>query len=242
MVLAGGVDVEPAMALITRYFGPIKNPPGAVPRVRTEEPSPEYYRRVNGPDFKVPYIEKRVLGRAAMAPYVTVLFHIPPIWHDDISPLYMLAQVMSNRTGKMHMQMVLKNNHAESVSASASESEYDGRFSFRAAARETGNETVIPLDQLEKELWSYIEDAKNTPCDSQLLQRVKNQLESSFLQSLSGLNIAGQLARMEIAYRWQFIDEQFKQCMAVTPEDMMRVAKQYFTRDNSVTGVMERER
>ena len=129
-----------------------------------------------------------------------------------------------------------------SVSASASEREYDGQFSFTASAREIGNEPVIPLDQLEKELWTYIEDAKVTPCDPQLLQRVKNQQESSFLQSLSGTNIAGQLARMEIAYRWQFIDEQFKQRMAVTPADMMRVAKKYFTRDNSVTGVLERER
>jgi len=242
MVLAGGVDVEPTMALITKYFGSIKNPPGAAPRVRTEEPSPEYYRKVNGPDFKVPYIEKRVLGRAATNPYVTVLFHIPPIWHDDLSPLYMLAQVIANRTGKMYGEMVLKSNHASSVSASASEREYDGQFSFTASAREIGNETVIPLNQLEKELWTYIEDAKVTPCDPQLLQRVKNQQESSFLQSLSGMNIAGQLAQMEIRYRWQFIDERFKQRMAVTPEDMMRVARKYFTRDNSVTGVMERER
>ncbi|MBP1597788.1 MAG: hypothetical protein H6Q05_3165 [Acidobacteria bacterium] len=242
LCLAGGVDVEPTMALITRYFGPIKNPPGAAPRVRTEEPSPEYYRKVNGPDFKVPYIEKRVLGRAATNPYVTVLFHIPPVWHDDISPLYMLAQVMSSRTGKMYAEMVLKNDHATSVSASASESEYDGRFSFRAGAKEVGNNPVIPLDQLEKELWTYIEDAKVAPCDPQLLQRVKNQEETSFLRSLAGTGIAGQLVRMEIAYRWQHLDEQYRQRMAVTPADLMRVAKKYFTRDNSVTGVMEREK
>jgi predicted Zn-dependent peptidase len=242
LVLAGGVDVEPAMALITRYFGPIKNPPGAAPRVRTEEPSPAYYRKVNGPDFKVPYIEKRVIGRAATNPFVTVLFHIPPVWHDDISPLYMLGQVISSRTGKMFSEMVLKNDHATSVGASASESEYDGKFTFRASAKEVGNNTVIPLDQLEKELWTYIEDAKVTPCDPQVLQRVKNQTESSFLRSLAGTGIAGQLVRMEIAYNWRFLDEQFKQRMAVTPEDLMRVAKKYFTRDNSVTGVMEREK
>ncbi|MBZ5498585.1 MAG: insulinase family protein [Acidobacteriia bacterium] len=242
MVLAGGVDVEPTMALITKYFGSIKNPPGSAPRVRTEEPSPEYYRKVNGPDFKVPYIEKRVIGRAATNPYVTVLFHIPPIWHDDISALYMLGQVISNRSGKMYSEMVMKNEHATSVSASASESEYDGRFTFRATAKEVANNTVIPLDQLEKELWTYIEDAKVTPCDPQVLQRVKNRTESAFLQSLAGTGIAGQLMRMEIAYKWQFIDEQFKQRMAVTPADLMRVAKKYFTRDNSVTGVMEREK
>jgi predicted Zn-dependent peptidase len=67
-------------------------------------------------------------------------------------------------------------------------------------------------------------------------------MESRFLQSLAGTGIAGQLASMEIAYKWQYLDEQYKNRMAVTAADMMRVAKKYFTRDNSVTGVLEREK
>jgi predicted Zn-dependent peptidase len=242
LVLAGGVDIEPTMALVTKYFGPIKNPAGAAPRVRTEEPSPEYYRRTNGADFKPPYVEKRVLGRAASNPSVDILFHIPPIWHDDLAPLSILGQVLSSRTGKMYLDIVLKNEHATSVRASASNNEYDGQFSVSATAKELKNAPVIPLDQLEKELWTYLEDAKTTPCDEQLLQRVKNQVEARYLQSLAGTGIAGQLARMEVAYRWQFLDDQFKQSMAVTPADLMRVAKKYFTKDTCVTGILERER
>jgi predicted Zn-dependent peptidase len=45
-----------------------------------------------------------------------------------------------------------------------------------------------------------------------------------------------------VTYRWQFIEEQFRQRMATTPEDLMRVARKYLTRDNSVTGVLEREK
>jgi predicted Zn-dependent peptidase len=242
LVLAGDLEVEPVMALVTKYFGPIKNPRTPVPRVRTEEPSPQYYLKYNGPNFKPPYVEKRVYGRAATNPRVEILFHIPPVWHDDVAPLTMLGRVMSARTGKMYLDMVLKNEHATSVGASASNSEYDGEFSVSAMAKEIKNETVIPLDQLEKELWTYIEDAKATPCDDQLLQRVKNQVEASYLQSLRGTGIAGQLASMEIRYRWQFLEEQYKQRMAVTPADLMRVAKKYLTRDNSVTGVLEREK
>jgi predicted Zn-dependent peptidase len=242
LVLAGGVDIEPTMALVTKYFGPIKNPAGAAPRVRTQEPSPQYYRETNGADFKPPYVEKRVLGRAATNPNVEILFHIPPIWHDDLAPLSILGQVLSSRTGKMYLDIVLKNEHATSVRASASNSEYDGEFSVTATAREIKNAPVVPLDQLEKELWTYLEDAKTTPCDEQLLQRVKNQVEARYLQSLAGTGIAGQLARMEVAYRWQFLDDQFKQSMAVTPADLMRVAKKYFTKDNCVTGILERER
>ena len=51
LVLAGDIDVEPTMALVNKYFGPIPAK-GPSPRVRTEEPSPEYYRKVNGAGFQ----------------------------------------------------------------------------------------------------------------------------------------------------------------------------------------------
>jgi predicted Zn-dependent peptidase len=120
---------------------------------------------------------------------------------------------------------------------------YDGAFRVIATARETPAETtVVPLDTLEQELWMYIDDAKNTPADPQLLQRAKNSVEAAYLQSLAGTAIAGTLARTEVAYRWQHIEEEHKARMAVTPADMMRVAKTYLVRENSVTGVLHRER
>jgi predicted Zn-dependent peptidase len=210
--------------------------------VRTEEPSPEYYRRINGPDFKVPYIEKRVMGKAAANPFVTIMFHIPPVWHDDVSVLGVLGEVMSARTGKIYLDLVLNKEHATGIRAGATMSEYDGSFRVQATMKEIKNEPVVPMAQLEKELWDFIEDAKTVPCDGTVLQRVKNSTEAAYLRSLAGTNIAGSLERMEIIYRWQFLEEQFKQRMAVTPADLMRVAKKYLTRDNSVTGVLEREK
>jgi predicted Zn-dependent peptidase len=94
LVLAGDIDVEPTMALVTKYFGPIASQ-GPSPRVRTQEPSPEYYKSVNGPDFKAPYVEKRVAGKAAANPNIQILFHIPPLWHDDLAPLFVLVGLFS---------------------------------------------------------------------------------------------------------------------------------------------------
>jgi zinc protease len=173
---------------------------------------------------------------------VTIMFHIPPLWHDDLAPLYILGRAMSARTGKLYLEMVLRDDHATMVSAMASNSMYDGSFEVSAQAKEIKNETKIPLDQLEKELWTYIEDVKKNLIDPQMLQRIKNSIEAQYLQSLAGTGIAGTLARMETAYRWQFIEEQFKQRIAVTADDLMRVAKKYLNRDNSVTGVLEREK
>ncbi len=241
LVLVGDVDEKTVMPLVTKHFGPLKSR-GPSPRVRTEEPSPEYYRKTNGPNFKAPYIEKRVLGRAATNPSVTIMFHIPPLWHDDVAPLYVLGRVMSARTGKVYLDLVdSRVAHASGVSAGASNSMYDGSFRVSATAREIENQTVVPLQTLEQDLWLYIEDAKFTAVEGELLQRIKNAIEAEYLRSLAGMGIAGTLARMETAYRWQFIEEQYKQRMAVTAADLMRVAKTYLTRDNSVTGVMERE-
>jgi len=243
LVLVGDVDEKIVMPLVTKYFGPLKSR-GASPRVRTEEPYSQYYKKIYGENFKTPYIEKRVIGRAAANPAVTIMFHVPPLWHDDLAPLYILGRAMSARTGKMYLDLVnSKMPHATSVGAAASNSMYDGAFRVSASARETPAETtVVPLGTLEQELWMYIDDAKTTPVDPQVLQRVKNSVEAEYLQSLAGMGIAGTLARMETAYRWQFIEEQYKQRMAVTAADLMRVAKKYLTRDNSVTGVMERDR
>jgi predicted Zn-dependent peptidase len=241
LVLVGDLEPDRVMPIVSKYFGPLKSK-GRSPRVRTEEPYSEYYKKVYGANFKTPYIEKRVLGRAATNPAVTIMFHIPPLWHDDVAPLYVLGRALSARTGKMYLDLVNKQEHATGVMASASNSEYDGAFRVSATGREVRNELTVPLEQLERELWSYVEDAKTTPVDAQLLQRLKNSEEAQYLQSLAGTGIAGTLARMETAYRWQFIEEQFKQRMAVTADDLMRVAKKYLTRDNSVTGVLEREK
>ena len=42
---------------------------------------------------------------------------------------------------------------------------------------------VVASDAIEAELWSYIERAKTEPVDPDLLQRVKNRTEASFLQA-----------------------------------------------------------
>ena len=243
LVLVGDIDEKLVMPLVTKYFGGIKSK-GPSPRVNTEEPYSEYFKKVNGANFKTPHIEKRVIGRAAASPAVTLMFHIPPVWHDDAAALYMLGRVMGARTGKMYLDLVnSRMPHAASVSANAQTPMYDGAFQVSATARETQDETtVVPLGTLEQDLWMYVDDAKWTPADGPLLQRIKNSVEAAYLQSLAGMGIGGTLARMEVAYRWQHIEDQYTQRMAVTPADMMRVAKKYLTRDNSVTGVMERER
>ena len=242
LVLAGDLDPDKVMPLVTKYFGAIKTK-GQSPRVRTEEPTPEYYQPDHQPELqRALHREARARPRGRQSASHLDVPH-PAAVARRLPALFMLGRVMSARTGKMVMDLVEKQQHASGVSASASNSMYDGSFRVSAGGREVQGTLAVPLDQLEKELWTYLEDAKKTPFDdARLLQRVKNSVEAQYLQGLAGTDIAGSLASMEVAYRWQHLEDQFNARMAVTPQDMMRVAQKYFTRDNCVTGVMERER
>ena len=57
LVLAGDVDPDQVMPLVKKYFGPLQSK-GKSPRVRTEEPSPEYYRKTYGSGFQAALYRK----------------------------------------------------------------------------------------------------------------------------------------------------------------------------------------
>ena len=69
LVLAGDIDVDAVMALGGEVFRRTSPPEGNLRGCGRREPNPEYYRETVGPDFDVPYIEKRVYGRAATNPF-----------------------------------------------------------------------------------------------------------------------------------------------------------------------------
>ena len=46
---------------------------------------------------------------------------------------------------------------------------------------------------------------------------------------------------MATAYKWEFLEEQYNQRMAVTTEDMKKIAQKYLIKNHSVTGILERE-
>jgi len=198
---------------------------------------------VYGENFKTPHIEKRVIGRAATNPAVTIMFHVPPIWHDDLAPLYVLGRTMSARTGKMYLDLVnSKMPHATTVAAMASNSMYDGAFRVSATARETPAETtVVPLATLEQELWMYVETRRPRRSTAGPAAREERD-RGEYLQSLAGMGNRRHAGRMETAYRWQFIEEQYRQRMAVTAADLHAGRQDIPDPGQQRDGVMERER
>ncbi|MHC4183854.1 MAG: M16 family metallopeptidase, partial [Planctomycetota bacterium] len=71
------------------------------------------------------------------------------------------------------------------------------------------------------------------------LQKIKNQLEAGFIRSLeSSSGLASKIASYEAIYGWGYINTLVENTLAVTPEDIMRVANKYFTKTNRVVAIL----
>jgi zinc protease len=71
------------------------------------------------------------------------------------------------------------------------------------------------------------------------LEKVKNQLESSFIFAQDSLFFQAMvLARYEIVSTWRAVDDYIPSIRSVTPTDIQRVASKYLIPDNRTVGIL----
>jgi predicted Zn-dependent peptidase len=73
------------------------------------------------------------------------------------------------------------------------------------------------------------------------LEKIKNNLVADFIWGMySGFGLAGNLANTElIAGDWRYLKYLQEKTAAVTAEDIMRVASEYFTADNRTVAILK---
>jgi len=87
---------------------------------------------------------------------------------------------------------------------------------------------------LEKAILAEIERLKTEPVTDREMERFRNQLDASTVRALEGnTGIATLLLDEEAkAGDWRFYYKQLALLKAVTPADLMRVARKYLTAEN----------
>ena len=223
LVLVGGLEVEATLERVRAHFGGIPSR-GPSPRVRAREPTPDHLRGLYDPDFAMPSIQRRVLGRAPGVPFVQLRFHVPAIGHEDTAPLTVLSVLFMMPTGELCRTLVEERQHADRILAHLSNLMYDGAFTLQVNLREMEGQPVATPEEVEAGLWAFVEKAQREPFDPELLQAVKNQAEASVIRASRGLRLASTLADMETVHEWEYIDELQRRILAVTPPGPSRVA------------------
>jgi predicted Zn-dependent peptidase len=223
-VYVGDIDPDEIIAMAEKHFGRL--PRGKTPEpVRTTEPRQ--------------YCEKRLYGEADTAPSVTIKYHIPAAGHPDDEVIEVISNLMNERTGRLYKSLVKEKSIATRAYGYGRGMVYAGEFTFSARPKEADN---VPPEQVEQAIYVEIERLKNELVSEYELQKVKNRAEARFIRGLrSTRRLASRLGRNELNLGWRDIPASLERMKAVTADDIQRVAKEYFTKDNRTVGILTRK-
>jgi predicted Zn-dependent peptidase len=220
--LVGNFDLEEARALAERYFGRLERKESAGDVVTLE---------------MEPRAEKRMVAECECQPQIEIRFHSTPFRHRDSYALDVLAGVLNGRSGRLYQSLVLGRQIAASASASQDSRKYAGAFSLYAEAK---GETTP--EELEKALLEEVRKLQAEPISERELLKVKNQITASSYRRLSsGFFLLIQLLLYDGLGDWQHLNDWAERTLAVTAEDVMRVASSYLDPDERTVGLYYRE-
>jgi predicted Zn-dependent peptidase len=220
VAIVGDIDPQKTIALVEKYFGAI--PPGKpVEPIAVEEPKQQGEKRTE------------VIGDAE--PELMVGFHKPTLPAPDDYVFDLIDMLLtSGRTSRLYKELVLEKQLATSVSSfSAPGSRYPNLFIVSATPR-----APHTVPEVEKAIYEELDRLKTEPMSERELQQALNQLEfEESRQMVSNGGLAHNLTEYQaVAGDWRYLIEHRKKVAAITAADVMRVAKQYFTRDNRNVG------
>lgn len=212
-VIVGDFDPAAARRLITRYFSRLEAGDPPPPVVTLEQPQKG---------------EQRMTAECDAAPQVEVRYHTVPFGHPDEAPLEIMAELLNGRTGRLYKALVEGAQVATSASVRVDSRKYAGAFSFGAECK--GDATP---EQVEQAWYAELKKLQDEPVPARELEKVKNRvLADSFRRLKTNFYLMLQLGYYEALGGWEYINEAPRALLAVTPDDVQRVARKYFGREN----------
>ena len=226
VAIVGDIHPDEVIRLAEKYFGQIPASPVS-PGIRTVEPQQPG--------------ERRVQVEWESNPYVLIGYHRPSVNHEDDVIFDVISFLLSSgRTSQLYKHLVEEQQiaiHVETVPTFPGQ-KYPTLFMVVGVP-------LAPhtLEELEEALYAEIEQLKTAPVDEKELQKVINNIEASFIASLSSNDgLAAQLTFAQgVMGDWRAIEKQVERIKSITAEDIMRVAQTYFTKQNRTVAWLVRK-
>jgi len=221
--LVGNFDRAQVEALARRYFGRIPRGGRPIPDVVTLE--------------EKQLAEKRMNAECDCQPQVSIEFHTVPFEHKDDFVLDVVAGLLNGQTGRLNKELVLKRQIASSAGSGQQSLKYAGQFTIYA---ETKGDAAPA--ELESALVTELDRLKREPVPAEELQKVKNQVVAGSYRNLQNpFFLLLQLLYYEGGGDWSYLNHWAERTLAVTAEDVQRVAGKYFTVENRTVATYRRK-
>jgi zinc protease len=217
VTVVGDFDSAQAMQLVTQYFGRVPKAARPVPRDVPREPEQTQERRA-------------VVQEEWPLPAVVVAYHVVYDGHPDSYPLHLVSKILfDGESSRMTRELVYDKRIA--VAAFGSANLIEDPNLFYAVA-------IIPAGQsaqeVERALIAEFDRLKTTPVDGREVERAKNQFMRDYIIGReSNEQKALHLAHAAVIHNdITRADAEIDIFDNLTPADIQRVARSYFTPNN----------
>jgi zinc protease len=219
VTVVGDIDPAAALNLIRKYYGVYSRSPQPIPGIYTEEPPQTGPRRVT-------------IKRPGEIGSVIIAHKVPDGRAEDQPALEMLDEILSSgKSARLYHALV---DQGIALNAdSGTDRRHDLSLHIMSAAIAPGSSH----EQVETALWDEMEKIQQHGVTAAEIERVKQQYVAADAYRRDGTAaVAAEIAEWVAVGDWTLYVT-FPQSVAkVTPADVQRVAKQYFTDDQSTTG------
>lgn len=226
IAVVGDVKLEEVRRLAEKYFGDM--PRGKDPEpIYTTEPPQTGERRVN-----VNFDANPALG---------IAYHKTSFDDPDEPAFAVIERLLGDgRTSRLYKTLVLDKKLCLETSVSTFPgsgfgSEYNGIFVIDAYPKEG-----VSTGEVEQAIYEELQKLATVPVEAAELTKIKNQIEADLIwASYSNMGLARYLATAQyLARDWRYIIRFRNNLLAVTPEDIMRVAGTYLTEENRTVATL----
>lgn len=215
LVITGDFKADQALSIVKRTFGVIKAGPKP-PEVRTVEPPQQGERRTR-------------LVKPVETPSVMMAYHVPPAGHADGYVLKVISNLLyKGNSSRLHHDLVYTKKIAQEVGGWSGSSIDPGLYLLYG----------VPLpghtaEALEEGIYAQLDRLKTEPVSDRDLEKARNQVEAEFLFGQQKAEQTGNtLGEAETVASYTMVNQFVDKIRAVSKEDIMRVAKTYFSPTN----------
>lgn len=226
LVLVGDITLDEAKKQANQWFGHIPRQSG----IQVKKPL----------ELAMPGDRKLTIHVKAQLPTLLMGFNVPSLStaedKRDAYALELIAALLDGgNSARLTTELELKQELITGAGAGySSVNRGDSLFIFNALPN---TQKGKKLEDVEKGIWQLLDQLKTTQPTKEELDRVKAQLIASLVYSRDSISsqamMIGTLEAVDLP--WQLYDKGLEELEAVTPEDIQRVAKKYFTRDRLTT-------
>ena len=222
LLIAGKFDESTALKLIAAAFGKISRPARILPKLWTVEPTQDGER-----SFTV--------RRSGNIQYVMLAYKVPGRLHPDALALtYFLSTLGNSPNGRLH-KLLVESGKAAGIGAGGGSTVDPGLATIAAVVKEGD-----AIDDVQKILIDAVEKFAVTPPTKEEMDRVRTLLINGYEQTLSSPEALGVgLSEFIAAGDWRLFFYIRDKATKVTADDVVRVAKTYFKRDNRTIGLFQ---